>query len=60
MPSDDRAAWEIGQRVTRHDSGERGTVVGNDGSIKVKWDGCSTSYFRRGQAANVQLETAEE
>src|SRR4051812_45049485 len=57
MRANGRRAWQIGQRIIRQDSGERGTVVENDGSIKVKWDGGRTSSFRHGQAANVQLET---
>jgi hypothetical protein len=57
MRANGRRAWQIGQRVIRQDSGERGTVVENNGPIKVKWDGGRTSSFRHGQAANVQLET---
>lgn len=53
-----RATWRIGQRVTRKDSGELGTVIETDGSIKVKWDTGQTSYFRHGQSANVELEDA--
>jgi hypothetical protein len=44
-----------GQRVGRQGSDEQGTVVEADGSVKVKWDGGRTSYFRRDRAANVKL-----
>jgi hypothetical protein len=50
----DRASWLAGQRVTRKDSDELGTVVKINGSIKVKWDSGRTSYFRRGEPANVR------
>jgi hypothetical protein len=39
--------WQIGRRLSRNDTNEQGTVVEADRSIKVKWDGGSTSYFRR-------------
>jgi hypothetical protein len=42
-----------GQRVSRIDTEELGTVVEADGEIKVKWDGGRTSYFRRDKPANV-------
>jgi hypothetical protein len=45
---------QTGQRVSRKDTDELGTVVEADGHIKIKWDGGETSYFRRGKAANVQ------
>jgi len=51
-----RAAWRVGQRVSRRDTHELGTVVENDGSIKVKWDAGRTSYFRHGEAANIKLK----
>jgi hypothetical protein len=43
-----------GQRVSRKTTDELGTIVEADGEIKVKWDSGRTSYFRRGQAANVR------
>ena len=52
----DRATWPIGQRVSRKDTKELGTVVQTDGSIRVRWDGGRTSYFRHGRAANVKLK----
>jgi hypothetical protein len=42
--------------VSRKDSEELGTVVENNGSIKVKWDAGQTSYFRHSEAANIRLE----
>jgi hypothetical protein len=39
-----------GQRVSRKDTEEHGTVVEADGHVNVKWDGGRTSYFRRGRA----------
>ena len=51
-----RAAWPIGQRVSRKDTHELGTVIENNGSIKVKWDAGPTSYFRHGEAANIKLK----
>jgi hypothetical protein len=39
--------WQLGRRLSRNDSGEQGTVIEADRSIKVKWDGGGTSYFRR-------------
>jgi photosystem II stability/assembly factor-like uncharacterized protein len=51
-----RATWPVGQRVSRKDTEELGTVIGNNGSIKVKWDAGRTSYFRHGEAANIKLK----
>jgi len=51
-----RASWPVGLRVSRKDTREFGTVVEAGRTVKVKWDGGSTSYFRRGQEANVQLD----
>ena len=51
-----RAAWRVGQRVARKDTQELGTVIENDGSIKVKWDAGRTSYFRHGESANIKLK----
>jgi len=50
-----RITWQIGQRVSRTDTEELGTVVRINGFIKVKWDGGRTSYFRHGTRANIQL-----
>jgi hypothetical protein len=50
-----RATWLVGQRVSRTDTDELGTVVKINGSIKVKWDDGRTSYFRHGTHANIQL-----
>ena len=45
---------QMGQRVTRKDTTEGGTVVeADDHRIKVKWDGGATSYYRRGREGNV-------
>jgi len=43
-----------GDRVSRKDSDERGTVVESDGEIKVRWDGGGTSYLRKDRPANVR------
>ena len=59
-PTMNRTTWEVGQRVARRNGGELGTVTEHDGQIKVIWDGGRTSYFRHGQAANVQLEEVDE
>ena len=48
--------WRVGQRVCRGDSQERGTIVEEDGKIKMKWDNGQTSYFDRDQPANVKLK----
>jgi hypothetical protein len=40
-------AWRVGQRVSRNDSQELGTIVEADGEIKVKWDDGRTSYYSR-------------
>ena len=53
-----RAAWRVGQRVSRKNTQELGTVIANNGSIKVRWDAGRTSYFRHGEAANVKLKVA--
>jgi len=55
-PTADRDTWRIGQRVSRIDSEDLGTVVQTNGSIKVKWDAGSTSYFRHGEPANIKLD----
>jgi hypothetical protein len=59
-PSSNRRAWTVGQRVSRKNSADTGTVVHQDGEIKVRWDSGKTSYYRHGQAANVELTAAEE
>ena len=51
-----RTTWHVGQRVSRKNTEELGTVVKVNGSIKVKWDGGSTSYFRHGNPGNIQLD----
>jgi hypothetical protein len=50
-----RTTWQIGQRVSRKSTDELGTVVEINGSIKVRWDGGATSYFRHGAPGNIQL-----
>ncbi|RUX48076.1 hypothetical protein EN742_10810 [Mesorhizobium sp. M4A.F.Ca.ET.020.02.1.1] len=48
------ATLQLGQRVIRKDTTERGIVVATtDQTIKVKWDRGRTSYFRRGAEGNV-------
>lgn len=46
-------SWQVGQRVSRKDTQERGTVVQTMPRLKVKWDGGQTSEFRRNHAGNV-------
>jgi len=55
-PGPNRATWRVGQRVSRKNSKELGTVVETDGHIKVQWDNGQTSYYRHGAEANVELE----
>jgi hypothetical protein len=58
--SEHRAHWRVGQRVVRKDSDENGTVLEVDrGTVKVKWDGGRTSYFRPDTPGNVQLADQE-
>ena len=52
----DRATWQVGQRVSRKNTKELGTVIAQNGSIKVKWDAGQTSYFRHGESADVKLK----
>jgi len=51
-----RSQWRVGQRVSRKDTGELGTVVAQNGVIKVHWDGGRTSYYRHCERANVQAQ----
>jgi hypothetical protein len=53
------ASLRKGQRVSRKDSEEEGTVVEADGGIKVKWDRGRTSYYRRDQRANVRPKASK-
>jgi hypothetical protein len=53
--TENRVTWFVGQRVSRTDTDELGTVIKINGSIKVKWDRGSTSYFRHGVQGNIQL-----
>jgi len=57
-PDRDRTTWHVGQRVARKNTQELGTVVEHNGSMKVKWDGGRTSYFRHSENANVKLKEA--
>jgi hypothetical protein len=51
-----RACWPVGTRVCRKtDTAKQGTVIEQDGVIKVKWDLGQTSYYRHGELANVRL-----
>jgi hypothetical protein len=54
------AVLRAGQRVSRRDTEELGTVVEADGEIKVKWDNGQTSYFRRNKPANVRLKEPKQ
>lgn len=46
--------FHVGDRVSRKDGSERGTVIEADGQTKVKWDGGRTSYFRHNSRADVE------
>jgi hypothetical protein len=51
-----RLIWRVGERVSRRDSEEQGTISGAAGSkIKIKWDGGATSYYDREKPGNVRL-----
>jgi hypothetical protein len=50
-----RSEWRVGQRVSRKDSVELGSVTEVNGKIKVKWDSGRTSVFNHGDKANVEL-----
>ena len=52
---DDSPTWRVGQRVTRKNGDEPGTVVSVADKIKVKWDGGATSYFGLRRLVNVRL-----
>ena len=56
ITTDDHVTWRVGQRVSRRDSEELGTVTAINGKIKVKWDGGKTSYFRHGERGNIKLK----
>jgi hypothetical protein len=49
--------WLVGNRVSRKDGSEFGTIEEADdkAKIKIKWDDGRTSYFRRDESANVKL-----
>ena len=49
----DHGTLQVGQRVSRKTTDERGTVVDVNNKIKVKWDDGRTSYFRRDREADV-------
>ena len=55
MSNEPTVAVHVGQRVRRKDSDEQGTVVEANGEVKVKWDGGSTSYAKRGKPGNIRL-----
>jgi hypothetical protein len=54
-------SWQIGRRVARKDGEELGAVVevGQLGTIKVRWDRGSTSYYRLDRPGNVKLAVTE-
>jgi hypothetical protein len=56
--SEDRVNWRVGQRVSRKDSRQLGTVIEKDGTIKVKWDDGRTSYYRHKTPGNVKKAPA--
>jgi hypothetical protein len=46
--------FRVGQRVSREDAEELGTVIETGDMIKVKWDRGRTSYYHRNKPANVK------
>lgn len=49
-----------GQRVTRLDSDEKGTIAeASTSEVKIRWDGGGTSYFRPGARSNMKLVEAD-
>jgi hypothetical protein len=54
-----RLKVRIGQRVSRKDSDELGTVLEAKPQIKVKWDDGRTSYFCRSRPSNMRLAEPE-
>jgi len=60
-PRSSRPGWEVGRRVARKDSAEKGFVVAvDDAVVKVKWDRGRTSYYRPDMPANVMLADSNE
>ena len=55
ITSTDCVLWPVGLRVARKDTDEFGTVVENDGKLKVEWDSGKTSDFDDGHEAEDQL-----
>ncbi len=51
----DRLTWRVGQRVSRKDTQERGTISEANNQIKVEWDRGRTSYYHRKTPANIEL-----
>ncbi len=54
LPGHSKTAWLPGQRVSRTDTDDLGTVIESDGDIKVKWDNGQTSYFERHMPSNLK------
>jgi hypothetical protein len=53
----DRGHWCAGQRVSRRDDRESGTIVEiSRAAIKVKWDDGRTSYYRSNVPGDVKLK----
>ena len=50
-----RLKVRFGQRVSRKDSDELGTVLEAKSPIKVKWDGGRTSYFDLSRPSDLRL-----
>ncbi len=59
MNLDDRTIWHVGVRITRNCGKDAGTIVAANGEVKVKWDSGRTSYYRRKNLANIELETRD-
>jgi hypothetical protein len=47
-------SWLVGQRVSRKDADDLGTVIETMPKLKVRWDRGQTSYFDRERPANVR------
>ena len=56
----DRATGPVGQRISRRDSRELGTVVKTNGKIEMNWDSGQTSYYRHGERANSWVSCSKE
>ena len=54
-----RESWRVKQRVARTEYDELGTIVEAGQTIKVRWDGGATSYYKSHMPAKIRLEPDE-